>query len=64
MRLLFICSSPQPTLLTPTCFLHYRHMPYDESNVQQMLQNQNERILTYPHQVEGLISKQAKRLIG
>ncbi|XP_021948044.1 testis-specific serine/threonine-protein kinase 6 [Folsomia candida] len=40
------------------------HMPYDESNVQQMLQNQNERILTYPHQVEGLISKQAKRLIG
>lgn len=39
------------------------HMPYDESNVQQMLQNQIDRVLTYPHQVEGLISKPAKRLI-
>lgn len=39
------------------------HMPYDESNVQKMLQNQMERVLTYPHQTDGLITKPPKRLI-
>ncbi|ODN06061.1 Testis-specific serine/threonine-protein kinase 1 [Orchesella cincta] len=39
------------------------HMPFDESNVPKMLQHQMERNLNYPHQMEGVISKSAKRLI-
>jgi serine kinase len=39
------------------------HMPYDESNIQRMLKNQLERILTYPAQVENDFSDSAKNLI-
>ncbi|CAG7728082.1 unnamed protein product [Allacma fusca] len=39
------------------------HMPYDESNIQRMLHNQLERILTYPAQVENDFSDSAKNLI-
>lgn len=39
------------------------HMPYDESNIQRMLNNQLERILTYPAQVENDFSDLAKNLI-
>ena len=38
-------------------------MPYDESNIQRMLHNQLERILTYPAQVENEFSDTAKNLI-
>jgi len=39
------------------------HMPYDESDVQRMLRNQLERILTYPSQSENVVSAGAKNLI-
>jgi len=39
------------------------HMPFDESNLTKMLDNQMNRVLTYPAPMEGQISHTAKSLI-